>query len=162
SFNGATTSPLTFGASASAVQSALQGLLTMAPRTVTVTKTGNTYTVAFFTLSATDVSQRAGNQRETAIAVNPTNPHNIVIGVNDNDPVDGIFGTTSSNDHVYVSTNGGTSWTRKVIPVPASAPTDVLGARSHGDPSVVFSRDGSRIVFAHMVDKDPAGHDANN
>src|SRR5262249_12526456 len=99
-FDGATTSPLTFGASASTVQSALQGLGTMAPRQVMVTKTGNTYTVAFFTTSVVNASQQAGDQSETAVAVDPANPNRIVLGVNDADPVDGIFGSSSSSDHV--------------------------------------------------------------
>jgi outer membrane protein OmpA-like peptidoglycan-associated protein len=113
-----------------------------------------------------NVTHHADDQSETSIAVNPVNPDNIVIAVNDADGNDGLFGSATSSDWVYVTVNGGVNWVRMQIPVPAAAPADANGApdgtRSHGDPAIVFSRDGSRLVFTHMVDKDPAGHDADN
>ena len=152
SFNGTPTAPLAFGASAADVQAALNGLATVALCKATVTKTGNTYTVAFFLSTSTNASRQAGDQSETTIAVNPANPLNIVIGVNDDDPIDGIFGSGTSSDHVYVSMNGGTSFTRIAIPTPAGT----FG--SHGDPTLVFSRDGSRLVYSHLVDKTAGQH----
>src|SRR4029077_18131781 len=54
-----------------------------------------------------DVSQRAGNESEEAIAVNPTNPNNIVIFTNIAEGVNGMF--------LAVSFNGGQSWTRRIV-----------------------------------------------
>lgn len=92
-----------------------------------------------------NVTHRVNDQSETAIAINPTNPDNIIIGVNDDDPVDGLFGSGSSSDHVYVTTNGGQHWGRVAIPPPAG----VVGGT--GDPTIVFDRTG-RAVYAHVVD----------
>jgi len=50
---------------------------------VSVTKTGNTYTIAFFTKDPVNVTHLAGNHSETTIAVNPTNPQNLIAGAND-------------------------------------------------------------------------------
>src|SRR5438067_12954954 len=54
-----------------------------------------------------DVSQRAGNESEEAIAVNPTNPQNIVIVSNIAEGVAGLFAA--------VSFDGGQTWTRRII-----------------------------------------------
>ncbi|MFN0038401.1 MAG: LEPR-XLL domain-containing protein, partial [Burkholderiales bacterium] len=97
-----------------------------------------------------NVSNQADSQREATIAVNPANSNNIIASANDLNAVDGIFGSSSSNDSVWVSTDGGNTWARKLIPVPAGA------VGGHGDPAIVFSRDGSRAVYVHMVDKDAA------
>ncbi len=94
-----------------------------------------------------NLTHHVDGQHETAIAVNPTNPNNIIVGVNDIDATDGIFGNTISRDHVYVTTNGGVNWTRVEIPLPSGA---VGGS---GDPTVVFDRTG-RAVFSHLVDTD--------
>ena len=93
-----------------------------------------------------NVTQFMANQSGVAIAVNPTDPTNIVVAPIDTNPVDGIFGAPSF-DSVWVSTNGGKNFVRKTIPLPADA------VRAHGDPTVVFSRDGNTLVYAHMVDK---------
>ena len=45
-----------------------------------------------------NVTQRQGSQAETAIAINPTDPLNMIIGVNDSNALTGIFGSVSSND----------------------------------------------------------------
>ena len=48
-----------------------------------------------FTPQRIDVSQRAGNESEEAIAVNPTNPNNIVIFTNIAEGINGMFLATS-------------------------------------------------------------------
>ena len=54
-----------------------------------------------------DVSQRHGSESEETVAVNPTNPNNIVIVTNVDHPVAGLF--------EGVSFNGGKTWTTKLI-----------------------------------------------
>src|SRR5207237_3759830 len=90
-----------------------------------------------------NVTKLLGQQSETTIAVNPANHQNIIVAPNN---IPGIFDATSQ-DSVWVSTDGGTTWTEKLIPLPTG------GAASHGDPTLVFSRDGSKVVYVHMVDK---------
>ncbi|MBF8301150.1 MAG: OmpA-like protein, partial [Acidobacteria bacterium] len=91
-----------------------------------------------------------GGQTEVAIAVDPTDSDHIIVAPIDTNPTDGIFGTPSF-DSVWVSTNGGRTFERKQIPLPATV------TRAHGDPTVVFSRDGSLALYAHMVDKPGGG-----
>jgi uncharacterized repeat protein (TIGR01451 family) len=60
-FNGQSTEPLAFNASAAAVQSALNGLSTLGGGSTSVSKSGNVYTVTFGgSLGATDVPQLTG------------------------------------------------------------------------------------------------------
>src|SRR5260370_6197367 len=54
-----------------------------------------------------DVSQRLGNESEETVAVNPTNPRNIVIVTNVDHPAAGLF--------EGVSFDGGATWTKKLI-----------------------------------------------
>ncbi|HYS28783.1 MAG TPA: hypothetical protein VEQ12_04675, partial [Candidatus Limnocylindria bacterium] len=54
-----------------------------------------------------DVSQRQTNESEEAIAVNPTNPKNIVMVTNVDVPAAGMF--------EGVSFDGGKTWTRSLI-----------------------------------------------
>ena len=54
-----------------------------------------------------DVSQRPGNESETTIAVNPTNPENIVIVSNIAEGVSGMFAA--------VSFDGGNTWVQRII-----------------------------------------------
>ena len=56
-----------------------------------------------------------GPQHSVGIAVNPTNPDNLIIVADDGNPDDGIFGSTGSHDSVWVSMNGGKTWTRKIF-----------------------------------------------
>src|SRR5256886_3190987 len=53
------------------------------------------------------VSQRQGSESEETVAVNPTNPNNIVIVTNVDHPAAGLF--------EGVSFNGGRTWTTKLI-----------------------------------------------
>src|SRR5207237_10859695 len=95
-----------------------------------------------------NITKLPGVQSESTIAVNPANHQNIIVGTN-NKP--GLAGTPSE-DSIWVSTDGGTTWTQKTIPLPANA----LGAS--GDPSIVFSRDGNKVVYVHTVEKLVGGH----
>ena len=88
-----------------------------------------------------NVTKEAGDQSETAIAVNPVNPDNIIIGANNLN--------SATSDFVWVTHNGGALWTRVLIPVPAGG-----NGNSTGDPALVFSRDGKLVVYTHMIAKD--------
>ena len=92
-----------------------------------------------FARTDVNVTQREGTQAETSIAVNPTDPNNIIIGSNDFDSDDGA----PLNDSVWVTKDGGKKWVREKIPVP-------VGTSSSGDPTIVFNRAG-RAVYAHVV-----------
>ena len=48
-----------------------------------------------------NVSQRAGNESEEAIAVNPTNPQNIVIFTNIAEGINGMFLAVSFDGGIY-------------------------------------------------------------
>src|SRR5690349_11603600 len=58
-----------------------------------------------------DVSQRHFNESEEAIAINPTNPSNIVIVTNVGHREAGL----TAGMFEAVSFDGGTTWTRKLI-----------------------------------------------
>ena len=62
---------------------------------------------AFAVPANIDVSQRSGNEAEDAIAINPTNPSNIVAMSTLPGPVSGLF--------EGVSFDGGQTWTRRII-----------------------------------------------
>src|SRR4026209_1085850 len=72
-----------------------------------------------------DVSQRAGNESEEAIAVNPTNPDNIVIFTNIAEGANGMFLATSFD--------GGLTWDRRIV----GQGNDVFGDNCC-DPSLAF------------------------
>jgi hypothetical protein len=80
-----------------------------------------------------DVSQRAGNESEEAIGVNPTNPNNIVIFTNIAEGVNGMF--------LAVSFNGGQSWTRRIV----GEGNDVFGDTCC-DPSLSFDEYGNLFM----------------
>src|SRR5437588_1985229 len=79
-----------------------------------------------------DVSQRPGNESEETVAVNPTNPNNIVIVTNVDHPAAGLF--------EGVSFDGGATWTRKLI-----GNNDNLGDACC-DPSLSFDRYGNLFL----------------
>jgi len=79
-----------------------------------------------------DVSQRLGNESEEAIAVNPTNPKNIVIVTNIAEGVSGMFAS--------VSFDGGQTWTGRII-----GNDDNLGD-SCCDPSLSFDEYGNLFL----------------
>jgi hypothetical protein len=80
-----------------------------------------------------DVSQRAGNESEEAIAVNPTNPDNIVIFTNIAEGVNGMF--------LAVSFDGGKTWTPKIV----GEGDDVFGDTCC-DPSAAFDQYGNLFL----------------
>ena len=86
-----------------------------------------------------DVSQRAGNESEEAIAVNPTNPDNIVIVTNIQEGLSGLFKA--------VSFDGGLTWSREIIATGQTAddPNDPLGD-SCCDPSLAFDQYGNLFL----------------
>src|SRR6267154_2235319 len=79
-----------------------------------------------------DVSQLSNNESEETIAVNPTNPNNIVIVTNVVDPAAGMFAA--------VSFDGGSTWTRRII-----GNNDNLGAACC-DPSLSFDEFGNLFL----------------
>lgn len=80
-----------------------------------------------------DVSQRAGNESEEAIAVNPTNPNNIVIFTNIAEGVNGMFLATSFD--------GGKTWFSRIV----GEGDDVFGDTCC-DPSATFDEYGNLFL----------------
>jgi len=91
-----------------------------------------------------DVSQRHGNESEEAIAVNPTNPDNVVIVTNIAEGFSGLFKA--------VSFDGGATWTTSIIAAGQSAddPNDPLGD-SCCDPSLAFDQYGN-LFLSYLYD----------
>lgn len=84
-----------------------------------------------------DVSQRPGNESEEAVAVNPTNPDNVVIVSNVQHPISGMF--------EGVSFDGGQTWTRRLI-----GHGDNLGSACC-DPSLSFDEYGN-LFMTYLFD----------
>jgi hypothetical protein len=82
-----------------------------------------------------DVSQRHGSESEEAVAVNPTNPKNVVIVTNIDGTAPGMF--------EGVSFDGGTTWAKKLIGT--GAPGDPLGGACC-DPSLSFDQYGNLFM----------------
>src|SRR6266536_4432373 len=88
-----------------------------------------------------DVSERSGNESEEAIAVNPTNPKNIVIFTNIAEGVNGMF--------LAVSFDGGQTWTRQIV----GEGNDVFGDTCC-DPSAAFDQYGNLFLsWLYNVDQ---------
>src|SRR5437016_13841860 len=79
-----------------------------------------------------DVSQLSNNESEETIAVNPTNPNNIVIVTNVVVPAAGMFAA--------VSVDGGSTWATRII-----GNNDNLGAACC-DPSLSFDEFGNLFL----------------
>ncbi len=79
-----------------------------------------------------DVSQRPGQESEEAIAVNPTNPNNIVIFTNIQEGTNGMF--------LAVTFDGGKTWDRRIV-----GQNDVLGDTCC-DPSLSFDQYGNLFM----------------
>ena len=77
-----------------------------------------------------DISRRMGNESEEAIAVNPTNPKNIVVFTNIAEGVNGMFLATS--------VDGGQTWNRRIV----GTGNDVFGDTCC-DPSLSFDKYGN-------------------
>jgi hypothetical protein len=85
-----------------------------------------------------DVSQRLGNESEEAIAVNPTNPNNIVVFTNVAHAEAGL----SAGMFLAVSFDGGATWTRRLVGLGGNDP---LGD-SCCDPSLSFDQYGNLFM----------------
>jgi hypothetical protein len=86
-----------------------------------------------------NVSQRLGNESEEAIAVNPTNPKNIVIFTNIAEGVNGMF--------LAVTFDDGQTWNRRIV-----GQNDVLGDTCC-DPSLSFDEYGNLFMtYLYNVD----------
>jgi PKD repeat protein len=113
----------------------LEARTLLTPPTITALITGIAAAPAAFTnVDATPVS---GSQAEVGVAINPTNPANMIIA-----PVDLSSGAPQTHT-VWVSQDAGATWSAVSIPLPPNA---VSGA----DPSVVFNNQGN-AVFAHLA-----------
>lgn len=80
-------------------------------------------------------------QNETAIAVNPFNPRNIVAGANDYRIVNTRVGGNDSSGFAYTSRDGGRTWTNTQLPglTLMSGATGRLSAMdASGDPAIAF------------------------
>ena len=82
-----------------------------------------------------NVSQRLGNESEEAVAVNPTDPNNVVIVTN--------IGGTAAGMFEGVTFDGGATWTRRLIAT--GAPGDPLGSACC-DPSLSFDKYGNLFM----------------
>ena len=85
-----------------------------------------------------DVSQRLGNESEEAIAVNPTNPNNIVVFTNVGHAESGL----TAGMFLAVSFDGGITWTKRLVGL---GPGDTLGD-SCCDPSLSFDQYGNLFM----------------
>ena len=86
-----------------------------------------------------NVSQRLGNESEEAIAVNPTNPKNIVMFTNITEGVNGMF--------LAVSFDGGQTWSKKIV-----GQNDLFGDTCC-DPSLAFDEYGNLFMsYLYNVD----------
>lgn len=87
-----------------------------------------------------NVSRRAGEESEEAVAVNPTNPKNIVIFTNIQEGINGMF--------LGVTFDGGHTWTRRIV-----GQNDVLGDTCC-DPSLSFDQYGNLFMtYLYNVDQ---------
>ena len=94
-------------------------------------------------------------QNETAIAVNPANPQNLVAGANDYRDCCILSGGTQRNDGsgwVYVSFDGGLSWFNRKLPGLGFSgnPQGVFKkVTSVGDPAIAFGKNNT-VYYANI------------
>ena len=97
-------------------------------------------------------------QNETTIAVNPTNPQNLIAGANDYRVCCDFTGLNDATGWAYYSFDGGATWKNVQLPG-LTAETGGTGqfknVDSAGDPVVAFSPDGvayyANIVFSRVA-----------
>jgi hypothetical protein len=94
------------------------------------------------------VTNNAGAQNEISLAVNPTNPLNIVASANDYRGGDGWCGVYSTHD-------GGRTWIEQLIPHLG----DLLTLQASGDPGVAF--DGNGVVYQSCLAFNRSGAPGN-
>jgi hypothetical protein len=96
-------------------------------------------------------------QNETSIAVNPTNPRNVIVGANDYRVCCDFTLLNDSTGWAYYSFDGGQTWGNVQVPH-LTAETGATGAMkkfdSAGDPALAFGPDGvayyANIVFSRV------------
>jgi hypothetical protein len=96
-------------------------------------------------------------QNETTIAVNPTNPSNVIAGANDYRVCCDFTGLNDATGWAYSSFNGGQTWSNVQVPG-LTAETGATGSMKKfdtaGDPAMAFSPDGvayyANIVFSRV------------
>jgi hypothetical protein len=96
-------------------------------------------------------------QNETTIAVNPTNPQNLVAGANDYRVCCGFTGLNDATGGAYYSFDGGAHWGNVQLPgltFQTNADANLKRIDAAGDPVVAFGPDGtvyySNIVFSRV------------
>jgi len=106
--------------------------------------------------SAAGFFGRGQGQNETAVAVNPRNPRNILIGQND-------YRRGDSSCGVDWSLDGGRHWGSELVPLSFTAP-GFTGARHYwdaaGDPSVAFDSSGEAYLFCLAFNRGTPTSDA--
>ena len=113
-------------------QRALRGVGLAAIVIALIALSGSAASAKSSTPQNVDVSQRLGNESEEAIAVNPTNPKNIVIFTNIAEGANGMF--------LAVTFDGGQTWTRQIV-----GTNDNLGDTCC-DPSLSFDEYGNLFM----------------
>jgi hypothetical protein len=92
-------------------------------------------------------------QNETTVAVNPTNPLNVVAGANDYRVCCDFTGLNDGSGWAYYSYDGGATWGNTQVPG-LTAGTGGQGnfkrVDSAGDPALAFGPDG-RLYYANIV-----------
>jgi hypothetical protein len=96
-------------------------------------------------------------QNETTIAVNPTNPNNVIAGANDYRVCCDFTGLNDATGWAYFSFDGGTTWGNVQVPG-LTAETGATGPLkkfdSAGDPVMAFGSDGTayyaNIAFSRV------------
>ena len=92
-------------------------------------------------------------QNETTVAVNPSNPMNLVAGANDYRVCCDFTGLNDSTGVAYTSFDGGATWTNVQLPG-LTAETGGHGQftkiDSAGDPAIAFGADGT-VYYADIV-----------
>ena len=162
-FDGQTTGDINYGAAASVVQTELAALssITALSLEVSVIKTGDTYTIAFFKQDPQNTSKTSGIEAETTIAVNPNDPDNIIVAAVD---FTGNFGTPSQrlclrDDECQRCHSDLDAHGHSGPGVGADRCRTVRTGRTATRPSCSAAT-AAGSVYVHMVDKDP-GHTRN-
>lgn len=93
-------------------------------------------------------SNPTGQQSETAIAINPQNPNNIIIGANNNSAAGALIGSPQA---AMASVDGGFTW--QISPLSATTTSGHQYA-SGSDPAVAFDNNGNAYFAYILFDSD--------